>query len=968
MPSLWQLFVSIGADNSDFKRGMQESESIAEKFGNTFDALDKKLGAAIGFGAISAGALAAANKFESASIDIQRATGATGDKLEELEKSFTNVYTSTAKSADQVSSALSLLSTRTQATGKDLENLTLSALKLSSVHKEDVSTIIPAVTQMFATWNIATNKQAAALDYLRVVSQQTGTPVARLTEEVVSQAPMLKNLGYNWEQATALIGNFDKTGALAQGGLNALKKVLATFAKEGVTDTTTAWRQLVAGIEDGSVTLDKFLKIAGARGGVPLFDAIKNHVVDVDNLTKSYDNLAQQGTATARTLHEKFTIWQHDLEALVSSHKDLLVAMGASLPMATAIGSAFKAMAAAAIPPIANIAFALSNGLVGALGAVESALLASGILALLAGIGYGGYKLGDALQQKFAPGGNTTPYQPGKQWQVVGHDVVPATAAPKIGQSILDYVGGLSPSAPKAHPGPLPLSPEDASKDFAALHLQDLQAELDSATKAFNELTAAGKLNAGQIKEATDYIEGLRVKIQALRAGLTYERTSSAELLKTLGIPAPADLEPVRNAFVGLLERFNEFVGPKSAEQQRTMVDAWIAYGHALNQAEMAERAREVPLYDAIEAQNKENAALQENIDQLNSMPAAHKAVFDAALTAIGTIQALADAYHAFNMKAPWEQQQAVDEERRQYEILRDSGTATATALDRAYATYKLHQIELDHELGITDNDLYAQQKKNAEDTLKQIDGDVKQSTERRTKYERTCAEDLKRDMESAFDGLEKGLAQNIVEWKGWSDTVKNFGKTVAEDMLASFMKGLFKPLEDELTKLGAKLGSVFDSIWGTGSSAASGAGSAAGSAGSAGGAAAGIGGSALSTGLGIAQLGVSVLSGIVSGFQQAHMESDLQKIEESTRRMDIATEQNGDYNILRNTGFIRDNTAFLLKKYDDWLIPWFKDMRDALVSMAGGKGAGTVNNVTINTYNLSDLVTELKTLGVIPA
>ena len=116
-----------------------------------------------------------------------------------------------------------------------------------------MATVVPVVTQLFDAWGIATNQQAKAMDFLRTVSQQTAVPITKLTEAVVGQAPQLQLLGYNWQQAATLVSNFDKAGVTAQGGLMAFRKVLDSFAKEGVQDAAAEWKKLVEGVQSGTV-------------------------------------------------------------------------------------------------------------------------------------------------------------------------------------------------------------------------------------------------------------------------------------------------------------------------------------------------------------------------------------------------------------------------------------------------------------------------------------------------------------------------------------------------------------------------------------------------------------------------------------------------------------------------------------------------------------------------------------------
>ena len=346
---LYQLFVRISGDNSSFKQSMQEAGNVAETFGSRFDAVDKKLALMGGLAAISTGAVLAAKKFEDSGVQIQRSTGATGDKLEGLTKAFQDVYTQTSKSAEQVSTSLALLSTRTGATGKDLEALTLASLKLANVHKEDVSGVVTAETQLFGAWSIATNKQVDAINFLRVASQQTGTPVERLTELASAQAPILQKLGYGWQQSVALIGSMVQAGLPVEKTITGLNGVLNTFAKEGIGNTAAAWKDLEAKVQSGAMTFDQFKTKFPSKGSTYLFDFMKQGKTDTDALAASFDDLKSKGADTAKTLTERYTEWFHSVETVAASCAGLIVT-------ASLAGPTIVAISKLAIPAITGIA------------------------------------------------------------------------------------------------------------------------------------------------------------------------------------------------------------------------------------------------------------------------------------------------------------------------------------------------------------------------------------------------------------------------------------------------------------------------------------------------------------------------------------------------------------------------------------------------------------------------------------
>src|SRR4051812_36778555 len=115
------LMVTLGMQSDGFLGGLDQAQAKASTFASKVTGIL----AGVSFAGISVGAFAASEKFEAAAAQMQRSTGATEEKLKGLEESFSNVYKQTPASSDAVAQALSLLSTRTQATGQDLENLTL---------------------------------------------------------------------------------------------------------------------------------------------------------------------------------------------------------------------------------------------------------------------------------------------------------------------------------------------------------------------------------------------------------------------------------------------------------------------------------------------------------------------------------------------------------------------------------------------------------------------------------------------------------------------------------------------------------------------------------------------------------------------------------------------------------------------------------------------------------------------------
>lgn len=247
-----------------------------------------------------------------------------------------------------------------------------------------------------------------------------------------------------------------------------------------------------------------------------------------------------------------------------------------------------------------------------------------------------------------------------------------------------------------------------------------------------------------------------------------------------------------------------------------------------------------------------------------------------------------------------------------------------------------------------------------ADKTLAQIQSDLDKldvahagSVEKRGRRERTLGDDIQAINKSTFNSLERDLARTIVNLGSFSDLWKTLWKKLAEDLLNIMFKVLLDPLEKQI-------GKVLGGIFGGGSSAAS---TAAGGAASAGGAAASAGGSVASTAGGllgslgsiasIANLGVNIASGIVTGMQQAHMSSDLQKIEESTRYLKIGLVTQGD-SLLNDSHEIRNTLSDFMKYNWGVQATYFQGISeklDTLISFGSGPHSQTVTAKAVSTF-----------------
>lgn len=221
------LMVMIGGDTGGLEGALGTADKTLKEFGISFHGIIEGLS----FSALIVGAVEAGEVFEKASIQMQRATGATGVALEGMEENFKHLYAASAQSGEVIAGALAQIAQKTGATGEALEGLAKSELQFAKVTGGDVKTTVDATQKLFQQWQITTEQQSIALDVLYVAMQQSGITADKLNASMLAMGPVLRNLGFNFEGSAALIASFEKAGLDATDMAMGLNKAFGAFAK-----------------------------------------------------------------------------------------------------------------------------------------------------------------------------------------------------------------------------------------------------------------------------------------------------------------------------------------------------------------------------------------------------------------------------------------------------------------------------------------------------------------------------------------------------------------------------------------------------------------------------------------------------------------------------------------------------------------------------------------------------------------
>ena len=295
--------------NYKFGVDIKEAEQKLKELSNRIETAGKKMK---GFGEglskataplVALGALSAkfALDYDDAVDSILIGTGAVGEKLEGLEASFKKIAAKVPQDMAQSSKAIADLNTRLGLTGEGLETLSITMLDSSRMLGEDLGGMIAQSTKAMNDWGVSAKDSTGFMDMLFVASQETGISISSLSEQLYKFGSPLRQMGFDVETVTAMLGSFEKAGVNTELVMGSMRIALGKMAKAGIKDLPEALRTAIAAIKsaktDGEAATIA-LQVFGAKAGPDMAAAIREGRLEVDELVKT---LGKSEGAISRT-------------------------------------------------------------------------------------------------------------------------------------------------------------------------------------------------------------------------------------------------------------------------------------------------------------------------------------------------------------------------------------------------------------------------------------------------------------------------------------------------------------------------------------------------------------------------------------------------------------------------------------------------------------------------------------------
>lgn len=255
-------------------------QAAGEKMTKTGTALTKGVTAPLL--AIAAASTMAWKEVDDSLDDIVKATGATGQELENLHQVWENVVSTMPVDMKAASDAVGELNTQFGTFGEELEGQTRKTVQFAEITGQDVVGAVQGAKKAIELFGAETEDYGRVLDIVAKAGQDTGVSVDKIWNAVQKGAPSLKSLGLGLEESVLLLTQMEQSGLESSRAIGYLGRAQATLAKDGKS-LTDGMREFNDVIESGESEVDQLAaasELFGTRGAVFMLEAAQQGKLD----------------------------------------------------------------------------------------------------------------------------------------------------------------------------------------------------------------------------------------------------------------------------------------------------------------------------------------------------------------------------------------------------------------------------------------------------------------------------------------------------------------------------------------------------------------------------------------------------------------------------------------------------------------------------------------------------------------
>ncbi len=281
-----------------------------------FDRLNNKLkviGAAIvGYFGVKAfaGVVEGAADFEQALSRVEAATGASAEEMERLKKAAEDAGANTKYTSTEAAAALENLAKAGLSAGDAIQTLP-AVLALAQAGDVDLATSAEYVTKAVMGMGLSFSDAGRVADVLAQGANATNTSVKGLAEALSYAAPTAQTLGLSLESTVAIIGKFADAGIDASRAGTALNSIMSQFSDPAskfktelaaIGITTTDFNKALHQLAASGATGSKAINAVGMEAGPALKALLNQGMPALDALKAKLDGAAGSAAETAKVM------------------------------------------------------------------------------------------------------------------------------------------------------------------------------------------------------------------------------------------------------------------------------------------------------------------------------------------------------------------------------------------------------------------------------------------------------------------------------------------------------------------------------------------------------------------------------------------------------------------------------------------------------------------------------------------
>lgn len=216
-------------------------------------------------------------------------TGATGEALEGMNETFTDVYTSMPVEANNVGDAIGELNTQFGLQGDALDSATRQLLAYSELNGTEVTTSVQSAKKAMDQFGLSGSDLSHVLDVVNKAGQDTGVSTDSLMQSMAQGAPILQSLGLSFDESAVMLSKFEQSGVQSTRALSYMTKAQDTAAKKGKTlqEALSEFQTVATSSATETEKLEAASALFGAKGGAVMLKAAKDGKLNFSELASA---------------------------------------------------------------------------------------------------------------------------------------------------------------------------------------------------------------------------------------------------------------------------------------------------------------------------------------------------------------------------------------------------------------------------------------------------------------------------------------------------------------------------------------------------------------------------------------------------------------------------------------------------------------------------------------------------------